>query len=123
MKNNMTILVTGGAGYLGSHFVNLMLKKTEHKILVVENFSQGRENVLTHDRLKYFETDLRDLEGLKKIFTGQKVDAVVHFAAMATITASVTGPEPTYENNVVGGYNLLNAMLAGGVKKIIFSQI
>lgn len=122
MKNNLKILVTGGAGYLGSHFVNLVLKTTQHEILVVENFSQGRENILKDPRLKYFETDLRDMEALKKIFMSEKIDAVVHFAAMATITASVTGPEATYENNVVGGYNLLNAMIAGGVKKIIFSS-
>lgn len=119
---NKTILVTGGAGYIGSHFVNLLSKTTPANILVVDNFSQGRENILKRDRLQYFEIDLRDQAKLSEVFSKNKIDAVVHFAAMATITASVTGPAPTYEHNVVGGWNLLNAMERGNVKKIIFSS-
>jgi len=117
-----TILVTGGAGYIGSHFVNLLRKRSDYRILVVDNFSQGRENVLKDEKVPYLETDLRDKESLFRIFTENKIDAVVHFAAMATITASVSGPSLTYENNVVGGWNLLEAMVKGGVKKIIFSS-
>lgn len=122
MKNNLTILVTGGAGYIGSHFVKLLRDKTSHKVFVVDNFSQGRENVLKDERITYHEIDLRDSDKLLEVFTKNKINAVVHFAAMATITASVSGPEDTYDNNVVGGYNLLHAMLAGNVKKIIFSS-
>lgn len=116
------ILVTGGAGFIGSHFVKLLLDKTNYNILVVENFSQGRENIIESDRVKYFEVDLRDKTNLNKIFTENKIEVVVHFAAMATITASVTGPAPTYDNNVVGGWNLLDSMVSNGVKKIIFSS-
>jgi len=122
MGKQKTVLVTGGAGYIGSHFVNLLKNNTEHKILVVENFSQGRENIIKDDRIKYLEVDLRDRLKLSEVFKNNKIDAVVHFAAMATITASVTGPSSTYDNNVVGGWNLLECMVENGVKKIIFSS-
>lgn len=122
VSGHKTILVTGGAGYIGSHFVNLLRKKGGYKILVLDNFSQGRANIIKDENISYLETDLRQAKEVEQIFKTDKIDAVVHFAAMATITASVTGPEPTYDNNVVGGYNLLHAMVQAGVKKMIFSS-
>src|SRR3989344_6022856 len=121
-NRQLTLLVTGGGGFIGSHFVNLLRKKTSHKILVVDNFSQGRENILEDQKIKYFEVDLRDMHKLAEVFKANKIDAVVHFAALATITGSVTDPGATYENNLLGGWNLLNARLKAGVKKIIFSS-
>jgi UDP-glucose 4-epimerase len=122
MQKKLTLLVTGGAGFIGSHFVNLLRKETLYQILVVDNFSQGRENILKDDKIKYFEADLRDYNKLLEIFQDNSIDAVVHFAALATITGSVTDPSATYENNLVGGWNLLDCMLKAGVKKIIFSS-
>ncbi len=122
MNKPLNVLVTGGAGYIGSHFVYLLNKITGRQIAVVDNFSQGRENILKSGRITYHEVDLRDRPGLLAVFKQEKPDVVVHFAALATITASVAGPSPTYDNNVVGGWNLLECMLATGVKKIIFSS-
>lgn len=122
MNTPRTLLVTGGAGFIGSHFVRLLQDETNHTIVVVDNFSQGRENILIHERITYEEVDLRDRKKLSEVFAKYKPDAVVHFAAMATITASVSGPHPTYEHNVVGGMNLLDCMLESNVKKIIYSS-
>jgi len=122
MHKPLNILVTGGAGFIGSHFVNLLKERTEHHVLVVDNFSQGRANIIEHERIQYFEIDLRDRQRLMEVFEKNHIDVVVHFAALATITASVSGPHPTYDHNVVGGINLLDCMLESGVKKIIFSS-
>jgi UDP-glucose 4-epimerase len=121
-KNQFTILVTGGAGFIGSHFVNACRKNTKHQILVVDNFSQGRENVLKDEKIKYFEVDLRDKNKLNEVFKANKIEVVVHFAALASIPGSVSDPASTYENNIVGGWNLLDCMNQAKIKKIIFSS-
>jgi len=121
-KNNLTILVTGGAGFIGSHFVNACRKNTGHQILVVDNFSQGRENILQDEKIKYFEVDLRDKNKLNEVFQSNQIDVVVHFAALASIPGSVSDPASTYENNVLGGWNLLDCMNRAKINKIIFSS-
>lgn len=123
MENNgKNILVTGGAGYIGSHFVNLMRKQEGAKIFVVDNFSQSRSNILKDEKVKYFEVDLRDKPKLGEVFKDNNIDSVVHFAALALIPESVGNPQTTYDNNLTGGLNLLACMLDSGVKKIIFSS-
>ncbi len=116
------LLVTGGAGFIGSHFVNYWRKNSDGQVLVVDNFSQTRKNILKDPRIQYIEADLRDRPKLLEIFQNNKVDLVVHFAALASIPGSVSDPASTFENNIVGGWNLLDAMLKTEVKKIIFSS-
>jgi UDP-glucose 4-epimerase len=117
----MNILVTGGAGYIGSHCVKTLLKIfPEENITVIDNLSEGhRDAVLTS---KFYECDLRDKEYLRNVFRKGSFEAVIHFAAFASVPESVTSPHKYYENNIVGSLNLLEAMLESNVKKLIFSS-
>ena len=115
----MKILVTGGAGYIGSHTVH-KLKKAGHEIVIFDNLSSGH-----HDAIKGFELvvgDLANKEDLKKVFDKNKFDAVVHFAGSIEAGESMTDPKRFFDNNFVCGLNLLEAMLAHDVKKIVFSS-
>jgi UDP-glucose 4-epimerase len=115
-----TILATGGAGYIGSHFVN---KAKEHyRIIVADNFRESRKNIIKHENISYSKTDIRDADALFKIFKKNKIDLVVHYAALASVPGSLETPEEYYETNIKGGLNLLSAMMRTGVKKIIFSS-
>ncbi|MGA2667750.1 MAG: UDP-glucose 4-epimerase GalE [Ignavibacteria bacterium] len=117
----MKILVTGGAGYIGSHCVKELLKKyASGDVIVIDNLEEGfRDAVLTD---KFYQCDLRDKQALKKIFHQEKVDSVIHFAAYANVPDSVVSPHKYYENNVIGTINLLECMLEYSVGKIIFSS-
>lgn len=119
MKTESTILVTGGAGYIGSHAVR-QLKKAGHNTVVLDNLVFGhREFVDAHE---LYVGDLSDSHLLKTIFSENKIDAVVHFAAYALVGESVTNPSKYYHNNVASTLNLLDAMIEHDVKKIIFSS-
>jgi UDP-glucose 4-epimerase len=121
---NSTILVTGGAGYIGSHFVNFLIQHTDAKIVVVDSLRETKNfhNKISNQKVVYYETDIADAQSLDKIFTDHSVNAVVHYAALANVPDSVSHPEEYYRNNVVGGLVLLNTMLKHGVKNIIFSS-
>lgn len=97
------ILVTGGAGYIGSHMV-LALAEAGHEVLVVDNLSRGHRDAVAHGRL--IELDLRDRDGLDALFREYDIDGVFHFAALAYVGESVTDPREYYEVNVGGGLNL-----------------
>ncbi|MCU4137943.1 MAG: UDP-glucose 4-epimerase [Thermodesulfobacteria bacterium] len=113
------ILVTGGAGYIGSHVVKL-LGKNGYEILTYDNLSTGhRWAVLYGDLIK---ADLANKEILKKVFKEFKPDAVMHFAASIVVPESVKNPLKYYKNNVVNTINLLEAMEEFGVKNFIFSS-
>ncbi len=113
------ILVTGGAGYIGSHVVKLLGKKG-FEILTYDNLSTGhRWAVLYGDLIK---ADLADKETLRKVFKEFKPDAVMHFAASIIVPESVKNPLKYYRNNVVNTINLLEAMEEFGVKNFIFSS-
>ena len=113
------ILVTGGAGYIGSHVVKL-LGKNGYEILTYDNLSTGhRWAVLYGDLIK---ADLANKETLKKVFKEFKPDAVMHFAASIVVPESVKNPLKYYKNNVVNTINLLEAMEEFGVKNFIFSS-
>lgn len=115
----MNILVTGGAGYIGSH-VNKELHRRGFKTIVIDNLVNGhREFVKWGD---FFEVDLLDQDALRKIFESVRIDAVMHFAAFAYVGESVREPKKYYANNVVGTLNLLEVMLEAGVDKFIFSS-
>lgn len=114
-----TILVAGGAGYIGSHTVKYLLKN-DYNVVVVDNLVYGhKEAVLTPN---FEQIDLADKEALDKVFKKHKIDAVVHFAAYTYVGESVTDPQKYYWNNVVNTLNLLDVMIENNVKNIVFSS-
>lgn len=122
MFNNPTILVTGGAGYIGSHTV-LALKKAGYKILILDNLIYGhRDFVEVVLNVPLIVGDLQDRALLDKIFSSYSIVAVIHFAAFAYVGESVADPAKYYANNFIGTFTLLEAMRAAAVKKIVFSS-
>ncbi len=123
----MKILVTGGAGYIGSH-TSVELLNAGHEIVIMDNFSNSKPAALdrikkiTNKDFKFYETDLLDFEGMNKIFDENKIDAVIHFAGYKAVGESVAKPIEYYHNNVTGTLLLCQAMKAHGVKKIVFSS-
>ena len=117
-----TILVTGGAGYIGSHAV-LALSKAGYEVIVLDNLSSGhRELVEQVLQVKLVVGDMSDRALLDRIFTTHDITAVMHFAAYIAVGESVTDPAKYYRNNVTGTLTLLEAMLAASIKKFIFSS-
>src|SRR5262249_4411842 len=112
----MAILVVGGAGYIGSH-AGRELEKAGHDVWVLDNLSQGHAQAARADRL--IEGDLLDQASLEAALRGRKIDAVMHFAAFALVPESVSNPAKYYRNNLVGTLNLLDAMRALGVRRIV----
>lgn len=118
----MTILVTGGAGYIGSH-TNVELLNAGHEVVVVDNFcnssaeSVRRVQKITGKSVKLYEGDLRDGALLNKIFDENKIDSVIHFAGLKAVGESCAKPIEYYDNNLAGTLVLLDAMRAHGVKK------
>ena len=114
------ILVMGGAGYIGSHTVR-HLCDSGYEVVVADNLIYGHREAVDK-RAKFVHADLLDIHSLDDLFSADKIDAVVHFAAFAYVGESVSAPEKYYYNNVIGTVNLLHAMLAHGVRKIVFSS-
>jgi UDP-glucose 4-epimerase len=115
----MAILVTGGAGYIGSHTVAELLEKGE-EVVVVDNLQTGhREAVLGGT---FYQADIRDSEAMSQIFAKHEIEAVIHFAANSLVGESVEKPLAYYDNNVYGSQKLLEVMVKHGVKKIVFSS-
>ncbi len=120
MGDNMGyILVTGGAGYIGSHVVKELLKRN-YKVVVVDNLYKGHKKaVLT----PYFESvDLKKMDSLREVFEKYDIDAIMHFAALSTVAESMKEPFKYYENNIIGGLNLLELMREYSIKYFIFSS-
>lgn len=123
----MKVLVTGGAGYIGSHTC-LELLLAGHEIIIVDNLSNSREESLTRvqeitgKKLVFHKIDLLDEEGLEKVFRTSSIDAVIHFAGLKAVGESVAMPLHYYHNNVTGTLNLCAMMLKYGVKKLVFSS-
>lgn len=115
----MTVLVTGGAGYIGSHTVAALLDRNED-VVIIDNLQQGyRKSVLGG---KLYEGDIRDTAFLTKVFKENKIDAVIHFAANSLVGESMQNPGKYYHNNVYGTLNLLESMKAFDVNRIVFSS-
>ena len=114
------ILVMGGAGYIGSHTVRHLLDNG-YNVIVADNLIYGHLEAVDK-RAKFIHADLLDTISLERLFRDNTIDAVIHFAAFAYVGESVTNPEKYYYNNVIGTVNLLHAMLAHNVKKIVFSS-
>jgi len=123
----MRVLVTGGAGYIGSHTCVEMLG-SGHDLVVVDNLCNSKEESLRRVRalagrdFGFVQADLRDRAALDGIFAAQSIDAVIHFAGLKAVGESVQLPLEYYDNNVSGTITLCRAMAAAGVKNIVFSS-
>lgn len=123
----MSILVTGGTGYIGSHTV-VELLNNDKDVIVIDNFSNSKPEVLrkikeiTRRDFQFYEVDLLDYDALDKIFRINEIDSVIHFAGLKAVGESVKKPLNYYENNISGTINLLNIMKKYECKKIIFSS-
>lgn len=115
-----TILVTGGAGYIGSHTVRFLLEK-KYNVIVIDNLENGTKEFIPSE-VKFYEGDLRNKDFLENIFLENKIDAVVHFAGYIEVGESVKNPLKYYENNVYSSINLFKTMLKNDVNKIVFSS-
>lgn len=115
----MRIIVCGGAGYIGSHTVR-ELYRSGYEVLVLDNLIKGHREAIGD--ISLVEVDINDKPSLKQVFQKHKFAAVMHFAAYSLVGESVAEPALYYRNNVLGTLNLLEVMLAHGVKRIIFSS-
>ena len=121
-SKNQTILVTGGAGYIGSHAA-LALKKAGYNVIILDNLSYGHQEIVNNVlHVKLIIGDTSDRPLLDELFTKHKIDAVMHFAAYIAVGESVNEPGKYYTNNVASTLNLLEAMLAHEINKIVFSS-
>lgn len=123
----MRILVTGGAGYIGSHTC-VELLDAGHEVVIVDNLSNSSEiaveriGKITGKTPKFYKADILDKDALNKIFDNEKVDAVIHFAGLKAVGESVRKPLEYYNNNITGTLNLCAVMRDHNVKNIIFSS-
>lgn len=123
----MSILLTGGAGYIGSH-IAVELLSLGKEVVIYDNLSNSSEKVLdrikeiTGKNPKFYKGDLRDREGLDKVFKNEKIESVIHLAGLKAVGESVRKPIEYYDNNIGGTTILLETMRDNGVKKIIFSS-
>ncbi|PNS08154.1 UDP-glucose 4-epimerase GalE [Solilutibacter silvestris] len=123
----MKILVTGGAGYIGSHSC-IELAASNHQVVILDNFcnasqaSVARAEKLAGTRFLLHRIDLRDASAVHRLFEQERFDAVVHFAALKAVGESVEKPLEYYGNNVTGSIHLVQAMRAHGCKRLVFSS-
>ena len=121
------VLVTGGAGYIGSHMCVALLQ-SGHEVVVVDNLSNStRRSIdaverITQKNLSFYEVDLRDSAGLAEVFTRHELSAVLHFGGLKAVGESVSQPTRYYDNNVTGTLRLSEAMNQAGVKTLVFSS-
>ena len=115
-----TILVAGGAGYIGSHMV-VLLSRRGYDVIVADNLQTGHRQAVRGARQLYVG-DLRDTAFLDRVFSENRIDGVINFAACSLVGESVKDPLKYYGNNVSGAISLLSAMRTHGVKNIVFSS-
>lgn len=121
-SSDRSILVTGGAGYIGAHAVKA-LEERGFQVIILDNLVYGhREPIETHLKAQLVVGDIGDRPFLDRLFSSNKIDAVMHFAAFAYVGESVTDPAKYYQNNVVGTLTLLDAMRAHGISNFVFSS-
>jgi UDP-glucose 4-epimerase len=119
LSPNKAILVTGGAGYIGSHTVQLLLDRG-YQVIVADNLSRGHRHVVDPRWLR--EVDISDAAAMERLFAERQFDAVIHFAAFIAVGESARVPELYFANNVGGSLALLTAMIRHGVKRLVFSS-
>src|SRR6266516_8007044 len=116
----MKILVVGGAGYIGSICAELLLDQG-HEIAVFDNLSEGHRHAID-PRARFIEGDLQDRQAIDSALAVARPEAVMHFAASALVSESMRDPSKYFRNNISNGLNLLDAMVAAGVQRIVFSS-
>src|SRR5262249_35998868 len=117
--STMRILVTGGAGYIGSHTVESLFSR-RHAVFVYDNLSTGHRGAVPRDRL--IEGDLGDISRLDQLFAENRIEAVLHFAAFAYVGESVRHPGKYYQNNLTNSLSLMELMRRHGVWRFVFSS-
>ena len=123
----MTILVTGGAGFIASH-TNVELLNEGYDVIVMDNLcnsskeSISRVEQITGKKIKFYETDMRDLDSLETIFKENHIDVIIHFAGLKAVGESCEKPYEYYDNNITGTLNIIKMMKKYDVKKIVFSS-
>lgn len=123
----MTILVTGGAGFIASH-TNVELLNEGYDVIVMDNLcnsskeSIARVEQITGKKIKFYETDMRNPDGLETIFKENHIDVIIHFAGLKAVGESCEKPYEYYDNNITGTLNIINMMKKYDVKKIVFSS-
>lgn len=123
----MSILVTGGAGYIGSHTV-VELQNAGYEVVVIDNLCNSSEKVIerveniTGKKITFYKVDIRDREGLNDVFAKEEIDSCIHFAGLKAVGESVSKPLEYYDNNISGTLNLLDVMRSHNVKNIVFSS-
>lgn len=115
-----TILVTGGAGYIGSFTVDKLIERG-FNVVIVDNLSSGNKQNI-NKKAEFQELDILNKEALEKVFSEFNVDAVVHFAGKIEVEESMYDPKKYFDNNILGGLNILEAMRKNNVKNIVFSS-
>lgn len=115
----MAVLITGGAGYIGSHAVKYFMNKGL-EVVVVDNLATGHQEALS--QVPFYEVDLRDVSGLSKVFKQHTIESVIHFAASSIVSDSMNDPLEYYQNNLYGTMCLLEVMKNFGVKQLVFSS-
>src|ERR1700736_710760 len=120
----MKIIVTGGAGFIGSCFVRLALQNQSLEIVNIDKltYAGNLENLATlanHPRYQFIKGDICDVEELGRIFQASKPDAVIHFAAESHVDRSIFSPQPVFDTNLRGTFNLLETMRAHHVARFI----
>ena len=116
----MTILVLGGAGYIGSHTVYELIDNGED-VAVIDNLQTGHEKAI-HPKARFYKGDIRNREFLDGVFKKENIDAVIHFAASSLVGESMENPLKYYDNNFCGTKILLDSMTSNGIDKIVFSS-
>ncbi|MCI6641541.1 MULTISPECIES: UDP-glucose 4-epimerase GalE [Campylobacter] len=122
----MNILVTGGAGYIGSHVVKALLEENKHEITIIDNFVKGSEKAIDALRkiseFEFIQTDLENISKIEEVFATHKFDTVIHFAAYIEVFESTQKPLKYYLNNTANAMNLIALCEKYGVGKFIFSS-
>lgn len=116
----MTILVLGGAGYIGSHTVCELIDNGED-VVIIDNLLTGHIEAV-HPKARFYKGDIRNREFLDEVFKKEKIDAVIHFAACSLVGESMQNPLKYYDNNLCGTKIMLDSMVANGIDKIVFSS-
>jgi len=115
-------LVTGGAGFIGSHIVDRLVEN-DHSVIIIDNFSTGRPENLADQKdnknLRLIKEDVSDFEAIRQYFKG--VDIVIHLAALADVVPSIVNPRDYYKSNVTGTFSVVEAARNAGVKKIVYT--
>ena len=116
----MSVLVLGGAGYIGSHTVRALID-AGRDVVVADNLLTGFKAAV-HPKAKFYELDIRDRAALDNLFENENIEGVIHFAASSQVGESMQDPLKYYDNNLHGTMVLLASMVAHGVDKIVFSS-